>query len=245
MPCSETNPDTINQTTYQIASSLDKAINISLGQTNSTTQHVFKVSLVKGIPYYGYHKSAHQFFKVYLYNPHFIKRVANLFQNSLILSKMLQPHDSHIPYMLKFFIDYNLYGMSWLHVGKQNVTFRSEESRSKKRAVSEIEIDFNAINILNRHLINLGDSKKAANPGIESIWEDERTRREHLEIDNPLEQPPTQPRTNIIETETDLYYKGILASKVVMASDDTLNMTESMSLSNEESRSEVKVTLVS
>lgn len=34
---------------YQLASSLDKAINISLGQTNSSTQHVFKVLLVKGM----------------------------------------------------------------------------------------------------------------------------------------------------------------------------------------------------
>lgn len=32
---------------YQLASSLDKAINISLGQANSTTQHVFKIILVK------------------------------------------------------------------------------------------------------------------------------------------------------------------------------------------------------
>lgn len=49
VPCSETDPDIINQMTYQIASSLDKAVNISLGQTNSSTQHVFKVSLVKGM----------------------------------------------------------------------------------------------------------------------------------------------------------------------------------------------------
>lgn len=35
--------------TYQIASSIDKAINITLQQANSTTQHVFKVVLVKGM----------------------------------------------------------------------------------------------------------------------------------------------------------------------------------------------------
>lgn len=34
---------------YQIAISLDKAINISLGQASSSTQHVFKVVLVKGM----------------------------------------------------------------------------------------------------------------------------------------------------------------------------------------------------
>lgn len=35
--------------TYQIASSIDKAINITLQQANSTTQHVFNVVLVKGM----------------------------------------------------------------------------------------------------------------------------------------------------------------------------------------------------
>jgi hypothetical protein len=34
---------------YQIASSLDKALNISLGKTNSTVQHVFKMTLVSGL----------------------------------------------------------------------------------------------------------------------------------------------------------------------------------------------------
>lgn len=34
---------------YQLAVSLDKAINISLGQTNSTAQHIFKVVVVKGM----------------------------------------------------------------------------------------------------------------------------------------------------------------------------------------------------
>jgi DNA polymerase zeta len=34
---------------YQIASSLDKALNISLGKGNSAAQHVYKVVLVSGL----------------------------------------------------------------------------------------------------------------------------------------------------------------------------------------------------
>ena len=49
VPCSETDDKLINQMTYQIANNLDKALNISLGQTHSTVQHVFKISLVKGV----------------------------------------------------------------------------------------------------------------------------------------------------------------------------------------------------
>lgn len=38
-----------NRLAYQMASSLDKAINISLGQANSSAQHVFKIILVKAM----------------------------------------------------------------------------------------------------------------------------------------------------------------------------------------------------
>jgi DNA polymerase zeta len=34
---------------YQIATSLDKSINVSLGQANASTQHVFKIILVSGM----------------------------------------------------------------------------------------------------------------------------------------------------------------------------------------------------
>lgn len=35
--------------TYQVAASLDKAINISLGQMNGNAEHVFKIVHVKGM----------------------------------------------------------------------------------------------------------------------------------------------------------------------------------------------------
>lgn len=47
--CSDGSGDDADRLSYQLAASLDKAINISLGQTNSTTQHIFKVVLVKGM----------------------------------------------------------------------------------------------------------------------------------------------------------------------------------------------------
>lgn len=34
---------------YQLATSLDKAINISLGQANSSAQHIYKIVVVKGM----------------------------------------------------------------------------------------------------------------------------------------------------------------------------------------------------
>lgn len=133
-----------DQLTYQISSSLDKAINISLGQAHSNTEHIFKIVHVKAMlvihlynpyllfnlffncrPFYGYHSNEHQFLKIYFYNPHFVKRAANLLQNGAILGKVFQPHESHVPYILQFFIDYNLYGMSFLHVPSDVVRYRT------------------------------------------------------------------------------------------------------------------------
>lgn len=49
IPYEEKSFESVNKAIYQIAMNLDKAINISLGQSNSKTQHVFKIQLVKGM----------------------------------------------------------------------------------------------------------------------------------------------------------------------------------------------------
>ncbi|TKC36815.1 hypothetical protein EI555_016562, partial [Monodon monoceros] len=70
----------------QMAFSIDRALNVALGNPSSTAQHVFKVSLVSGMPFYGYHEKERHFMKIYLYNPAML------------------------------FIDYNLYGMNLINL---------------------------------------------------------------------------------------------------------------------------------
>ena len=41
--------ESLNKGIYQIATHVDKAINVSLGQGSSQQQHVFKIQLVKGM----------------------------------------------------------------------------------------------------------------------------------------------------------------------------------------------------
>ncbi|EDS38598.1 DNA polymerase zeta catalytic subunit [Culex quinquefasciatus] len=98
----------VDRLMYQIAGSLDKAINVSLGNANSAATHVFRIALVKGIPIYGYHRKEHQFFKIFLYNPYFIRKATNLLMNGVIMSRVFQTYETHVPYILQFFIDYNL-----------------------------------------------------------------------------------------------------------------------------------------
>ncbi|TRY87734.1 hypothetical protein DNTS_031801 [Danionella cerebrum] len=102
----------VNNYLRQLAFSMDRALNISLGNPSSPVQHIFKVILVMGMPFYGYHEKEKVFMKIYLYNPQMVKRLSELLQAGAVMNKSFQPHEAHIPFLLQLFIDYNLYGMN-------------------------------------------------------------------------------------------------------------------------------------
>ncbi|KAK2856635.1 hypothetical protein Q5P01_005370 [Channa striata] len=110
----------------QVAFSIDRALNVAMGNPASTTQHVFKVVLVSGMPFYGYYAKEKHFMKIYLYNPQMVKRVCELLQSGAVMNKSYQPHEGHIPYLLQLFIDYNLYGMNLINLGA--VKFRRNQN---------------------------------------------------------------------------------------------------------------------
>uniref|UniRef100_A0A9L0TID8 DNA polymerase zeta catalytic subunit n=1 Tax=Equus caballus TaxID=9796 RepID=A0A9L0TID8_HORSE len=112
----------------QMAFSIDRALNVALGNPSSTAQHVFKVSLVSGMPFYGYHEKERHFMKIYLYNPAMVKRICELLQSGAIMNRYYQPHEAHIPYLLQLFIDYNLYGMNLINLAA--VKFRKARRKS-------------------------------------------------------------------------------------------------------------------
>ncbi|XP_028996460.1 DNA polymerase zeta catalytic subunit isoform X2 [Betta splendens] len=100
----------------RVAFSIDRALNVAMGNPASSTQHIFKVVLVSGMPFYGYHAKEKHFMKIYLYNPQMVKRVCELLQSGAVMNKCYQPHEGHIPYLLQFFMDYNLYGMNLVYL---------------------------------------------------------------------------------------------------------------------------------
>lgn len=133
-----------------------------------------------------------------MFNPRFVRRAANLLQNGAILNKNFHPHESHVPYILQFMIDFNLYGMSFLHVPLEIVKFRRcdasetiafktiQDSQildfnfAKKLSCSSLEVDIGSSFILNRFQIIHKTNSSHTNPGIESIWNDERLRRQNM-----------------------------------------------------------------
>ncbi|XP_067273494.1 DNA polymerase zeta catalytic subunit isoform X2 [Pseudorasbora parva] len=114
----------------RVAYSIDRALNVSMGTPSSNVQHIFKVVLVSGMPFYGYHMKERTFMKIYLYNPHMVKRVSELLQGGAVMNKSFQPHEAHIPFLLQLFIDYNLYGMNMISLAA--VKFRKSCAKGEQ-----------------------------------------------------------------------------------------------------------------
>ncbi|GMH07749.1 hypothetical protein Nepgr_009589 [Nepenthes gracilis] len=92
-----------------------------MGNAGSKRQHVHGSSIVRARKLYGYHSLEELFVKIYLYYPHDVPRTASLLLGGAIFGKSLQPHESHIPFLLQFLVDYNLYGMGHLHLIKMKL----------------------------------------------------------------------------------------------------------------------------
>jgi DNA polymerase zeta len=87
------------------------------------TAFVAHITLVKGVPFYGYHVGYRFFFKIYLLDPVYTTRLADLLLQGAVLKRPLQPYESHLQYVPQWMCDYNLYGCAYLKCSK--VKFRS------------------------------------------------------------------------------------------------------------------------
>ena len=111
--------------TRRLRLSIDHALALSYRRDvyDGKTLFVAHITLVKGIPFYGYHVGYRFFLKIYLLNPSHMTRLADLFRQGAVLKKAIQPFESHLQYILQWMCDYNLYGCAYLDCSKY--TFRS------------------------------------------------------------------------------------------------------------------------
>ncbi|XP_024086331.1 DNA polymerase zeta catalytic subunit isoform X2 [Cimex lectularius] len=160
----------------RLSEELERHIN---NQSNDklNKQHIFKVQQVCGIPFYGYHSSPKSFLKIFFYRPYVIKKAVEILESGLIFNKPFQPYEAHLPFTLQFFIDYNLYGMSFLNVSKYVVRIDNNSSTEvqRKESYCELELDVLGEDILNQKLT--ADISLDMNPGLVYMWEEEKSRR--------------------------------------------------------------------
>ncbi len=100
---------------------------------------VQKLSIVFAIPFYGYHAHAAPFVRIDLLEPAHVSTLAELLASGAVLGRPFQRCEAHIPYILQFMSDYNLFGMNWLDL--HTVTFRRPLPAARDVNVSGITVD--------------------------------------------------------------------------------------------------------
>ncbi|KAI8818419.1 putative DNA polymerase zeta catalytic subunit [Fimicolochytrium jonesii] len=103
---------------HKFGTSLNHAIALGLGRhPDDAAKCLFiaSIALVKGIPYYGFHSRYQPFLKISVLNPSMLNRIVSLVENGSVMGESFQPYEAHLPYLHQFFIDYNLYGMDFIH----------------------------------------------------------------------------------------------------------------------------------
>ncbi|KAG5984745.1 hypothetical protein E4U55_003389 [Claviceps digitariae] len=100
----------------ELAPDEDHALAVSYrrDQYGDNAKFVARITLVKGIPFYGFHVGFRFFLKIYMFNPIVMTRLADLLQQGVIMKRKFQPYEAHLTYLLQFMVDYNLYGCDYI-----------------------------------------------------------------------------------------------------------------------------------
>lgn len=117
--------DPVVEYIYRMHLSIDRALAVSYhrAQFREPQSFVARITLVKAVPFYGFHVGYRFYLKIYLFNPLVMSRLADLLLQGLIMGRKFQPYEAHLQYLLQFMTDYNLYGCDYLDAAK--ATFRA------------------------------------------------------------------------------------------------------------------------
>ena len=110
---------------HRLHLSIDYALAVSYrrNMNDGKNKFVARITLTKGIPFYGFHVGYRYYLKIYMLNPMVMTRIADLLRQGVIMKKAFQPYEAHLQYLLQWMVDYNLYGCGYIDCGK--VKFRS------------------------------------------------------------------------------------------------------------------------
>ncbi|KAI0487698.1 DNA polymerase family B [Xylaria cf. heliscus] len=172
-------PDEVNAYIYRLHLSIDHALAVSYRQHDyaGKNRYVARITLVKGVPFYGFYVGYRFYLKIYMLNPKVMTRLAELLQQGAIMKQILQPYEAHLQYLLQFMTDYNLYGCAYIDARKvyfrapvprrgdeENFTHLWHSQSVPQRYITDdpglprvsncsIEVDICVHDILNRHEI--------------------------------------------------------------------------------------------
>lgn len=170
------NSDDVEAYIHQLHLSIDHALAVSYRRNmyDGKTHFVAHITLVKGVPFYGYHVGYELFLKIYTLNPIHTTRLADLLRQGAIMKRIYQPYESHMQYIAQWMCDYNLYGCAFIdckevkfrqpvpeYLGMTNTAHQwhdhsipsssiSDHDRIPRQSHCSIEVDICVQHILNR-----------------------------------------------------------------------------------------------
>lgn len=105
--------------------SIDHALAVSYRRNvyDGNSRYVARITLVKGVPFYGFYVGYRFYLKIYMLNPVVMIRLAELLRQGVIMKRVFQPYEAHLQYLLQFMADYNLYGCAYIDA--RRVCFRA------------------------------------------------------------------------------------------------------------------------
>ncbi|KAF9889779.1 DNA polymerase zeta [Aspergillus nanangensis] len=173
-------PQDVRSAIKNLHTSIDHALATSYRRNayDKYAVYVAHITIVKGVPFYGYHVGYQFFFKIYLLSPLYTTRLAGLLLQGAVLKRSLQPYESHLQYIPQWMCDYSLYGCAYMKCSK--VKFRhpvpeyldlthlshhwhdrsiqadsiSDETSLPKQSHCPLEVDICVHDILNRSEIS-------------------------------------------------------------------------------------------
>ncbi|KAK6341913.1 DNA polymerase zeta [Orbilia blumenaviensis] len=112
--------DDVGSYIYRLHASLDHALCKIYRRNAHDPKNVFiaRITLCKGVPFFGFHVGWTYYLKIYLLNPSITTRVSDLLRSGAILKKQFQPYEAHLQYIPQWMIDYNLYGCGYINCSK-------------------------------------------------------------------------------------------------------------------------------
>ena len=177
--------DSVKQFTNNLQLSIDHTLALSYRRNpyseRKTSQFVAHISLVKGVPFFGYSVGYKYYLKIYLLNPLHMTRFADLLQQGAILQRVFQPYEAHLQYLLQWMCDFNLYGCAYIETERphfrQPIPLTEElekmehlwhdrsikqeqlldEEKFPRQSHCHLELDICVEDILNRHSVQPRD----------------------------------------------------------------------------------------
>lgn len=179
----------------EIIDQLHKSINYNMGTAfrkdlSNDPNFVANITLCKAVDFYGFSVGWQLYLKVYLLNPSYVNKCADLLIKGKICGRVLQPYEAHLPHILQFFADCNLFGCGWLKINEccyrgslpddncDELTQRAKfiPSDDEKMGYAELELDITADLILNRkQLVETGVNGSLKKSSGESLNPDDKT----------------------------------------------------------------------